>query len=424
MLRPIDRCRLCGGSALEGLLDLGDQALTGIFPRSEAEPVATAPLELVKCADRGGCGLVQLRHTYDLRQLYGRHYGYRSSLNASMVRHLQGKVAELLTRVRPSAGDVVLDIGSNDGTLLKSYPSVPGVTLLGIDPTGLAEYYPPHIRLVPDFFSPAVYHQAVGDRKARVVTSIAMFYDLEAPLEFARAVAEVLADDGVWVFEQSYAPTMLRQTAYDTVCHEHLEYYCLKQIKWIADRAGLVIVDIAFNDINGGSFSVMAAKAGGPHREASARVAELLRAEEEQGLEGLRPWDEFRRRVFAHRDELRAFVDRAIAEGKRIVGYGASTKGNVVLQFCGFTRRQLSCIAEVNEDKYGCFTPGTLIPIVPEQEARASRPDLLLVLPWHFRLPIVKRELPYLALGGRLLMPLPSIEVIDHAAASRLLGPA
>lgn len=411
--RRIDRCRVCGGEELKPLLDLGLQALTGIFPASTTTPVAAAPLELVKCARSDGCGLVQLHHTHDLRDMYGRHYGYRSSLNASMVKHLRDKIDTVLGRVRLAPGDVVLDIGSNDGTLLKSYPPTPGVTLLGIDPTGLAEYYPDSISFVPDFFSAAQYRRIVGARNARVVTSIAMFYDLEAPLEFAREVAGILAPDGVWLFEQSYAPEMLRQNAYDTVCHEHLEYYCLRQVKWILDRAGLKIVDVSFDDTNGGSFAVMAALTGAPYPEASATISSLLAAEEEQGLETAQPWHEFRERVFAHRDELRSFVSRANAEGRRILGYGASTKGNVVLQFCGFGPADIPCIAEVNQDKFGHFTPGTLIPIVSEAEARARRPDLFLVLPWHFRRAIARREAAYLREGGRLVMPLPRIEVLD-----------
>ena len=207
----IQRCRICGRPGLEPILDVGEQALTGVFPRSPAEPVEAGPMELVKCDESaGGCGLVQLRHSYTPEKMYGENYGYRSGLNASMVEHLRRRVRLACELARPGAGDVVLDIGSNDGTTLRAYPDC-GLTLVGMDPTGkkFARFYPPHVRLVPDFFSAARFEQVACGKKARVVTSIAMFYDLESPQDFMAEVHRVLADDGVWVFEQSYCPAKI-----------------------------------------------------------------------------------------------------------------------------------------------------------------------------------------------------------------------
>jgi NDP-4-keto-2,6-dideoxyhexose 3-C-methyltransferase len=411
MYRAIDCCRLCGDSRLEPLIDLGLHALTGVFPREKHAALTKGPLELVKCA--GACGLVQLRHSYELAELYGRNYGYRSSLNRSMVEHLQRRVAKVLEIASPSPGDLVLDIGSNDGTLLRSYPDR-GLALVGIDPTAakFREFYPPNVTVIPHFFSAERFRGALGARKPKVVTSIAMFYDLEAPLEFAREIEQILADDGVWVFEQSYTPTMLAMTAYDTICHEHLEYYCLKQIKWITDRAGLKIVDVELNDVNGGSFAVTVAKARAPIPEATARIAALLAEEERRGLDSLETFHAFKERVFRHRDRLREFIAATKEAGRTILGYGASTKGNVILQFCGLTEWDLPCMAEVNRDKFGCFTPGTGIPIVSEEEARARNPDFFLVMPWHFRAGIVQRESAFLQKGKHLIFPLPELEVV------------
>ena len=220
----ITHCRVSQSQNLVSVLNLGHQALTGVFPSDPSQPVTVGPLELVWCPDSG---LLQLKHTYNAAEMYGDNYGYRSGLNQSMVDHLSNKVT-YLERLNPlRSGDVVVDIGSNDCTTLKAYKTS-GVRRIGIDPTArkFAEYYPADVTLVPDFFSARAY-ETVESRKARIVTSIAMCYDLEAPIEFAKQIETILADDGIWHFEQSYMPAMLRTNSYDTICHEHLEYYSL-----------------------------------------------------------------------------------------------------------------------------------------------------------------------------------------------------
>lgn len=329
-----------------------------------------------------------------------------------MVAHLHSKVADIVSRVQLAAGDLVIDIGSNDSTLLQGYGRC-DIDLVGFDPTGVKflQYYPKHIGLVPDFFSSRNVREQFGSRKAKIITSISMFYDLEDPIDFMSQVCDCLADDGVWVFEQSYMPTMLCMKAYDTVCHEHLEYYGLAQVKWMTDRAGLEIVDVDLNAINGGSFSVMVRKVHGSSAAVPLVVVEMLAAERARGLHTLAPYEQFRQDVFRHRDQLVSFIAAARSEGRTVFGYGASTKGNVILQFCGFSSEDIPCIAEINPDKFGCMTPGTHIPIVSEAEAKSRHPDYLLVLPWHFRDYIVTREAAYIAGGGRLVFPLPDIQV-------------
>lgn len=410
---------MCGNRALDSVFHLGTQALTGVFPKTpEARRTLTSgPLELVKCRVDGGaadsCGLLQMRQSYVAAEMYGDNYGYRSSLNRSMVEHLHAKVRAITGRVALGRGDFVLDIGSNDSTLLRGYPEA-GLNLVGMDPTGakFRAHYPPHIRLVADFFSAAAFAAIADGRKARVVTSIAMFYDLEKPLDFVRQVKEILAPDGIWVFEQSYMPTMLQTGSYDTICHEHIEYYALSQIKWLMDRAGLKILDVERNAVNGGSFSITVGQPGCPYQANDAGIERMLADERKLGLDTMAPYEEFRNRALRHREELTAFVRDVNARGQKIIGYGASTKGNVILQFCGLSMRDLPCIAEVNADKFGAFTPGTNIPIVSEQDAKAGKPDYFLVLPWHFRDNILQREREYLQSGGKLVFPLPGIEVI------------
>lgn len=417
MFDVITRCRICGNPNLVSVLHLGEQHLTGVFPRNRQRQPTCGPLELVKChapEDSAACGLVQLRQSYRLEEMYGMDYGYRSALNQSMVRHLRAKVESLRRLVTLRQGDVVLDIGSNDGTTLSCYPADAGLTLVGIDPTSekFKEYYRSDILRIADFFSAAAFERACPGRKARIVTSIAMFYDLEAPLDFMREVARILAPDGIWHFEQSYLPLMLSQNAYDTICHEHREYYALRQIQWLVERAGLKIVDVETNDVNGGSFGVTVARKDSTMQHNVAAAERMLRMEDANGLQDLSRYAAFAQDVFAHRERLLALLAGIRAEGKTVLGYGASTKGNVILQFCGITAESLPAIAEVNQDKVGAYTPGTLIPIIAESEARARKPDYLLVLPWHFRQNLLEREAAYLQAGGRMIFPLPHIEVV------------
>jgi len=409
MYKKIERCRICGNKNLVCVLDLGEQMLTGVFPQTKGDDITTGPLKLMKCTGGANvCGLLQLEHSYDLGEMYGDNYGYRSRLNASMVEHLHGKVKKILDIVDLCEGDLVVDIGSNDSTTLQAYP-LNGLTLVGIDPTGIkfSNYYPPHIQLIPDFFSSGLLKKRFPDKKVKVVTSFSMFYDLENPMSFMEEIHEVLADDGVWVFEQSYMPTMLKMNSYDTVCHEHLEYYALRQIKWMTDRVGFNITDVEFNDVNGGSFSVTVTKSK-KGIITIPLVQKILEDEHENGLETLKPYNEFALRVVKTKDDLLEFIRAARDEGKTIAALGASTKGNVILQYCGLTELDIQNIGEVNIEKYGCFTPGTWIPIIPEENLLGGKFDYLIVLPWHFRNFFMNNER---LKSETLVFPLPSVEI-------------
>jgi hypothetical protein len=406
----IEGCRVNGSKNLITVLHLGNQTLTGVFPKTKDEQITNGPLELVWCADSG---LLQLNHSYSPSEMYGENYGYRSGLNQSMVDHLTNKVGHLERLVELSIGDTILDIGSNDATTLKAY-SIKNLNRVGIDPTGIkfSSYYPEDIKLVPDFFSESAYKINVK-KSAKIVTSIAMFYDLENPIKFASEVSEVLAPDGVWHFEQSYMPSMLRLNSYDTICHEHLEYYSLDVIQKILSKANMKLIDVSMNNINGGSFAVTAVKNSCKAYKTNAAVIDwLLGQEDRMGLNSPRPYRDFEERVFRHRDDLVRLVRSLVADGKKVLGYGASTKGNVVLQFCGFTASDIPAIVEVNQEKFGRLTPGTHIPIVSEAEALAMQPDYFLVLPWHFKDGILRREKKALASGVKFIFPFPEIEIV------------
>ena len=409
-IKEIERCRISGSSHLVSVLDLGEQYLTGVFPRDSKQPVTSGPLELVWCPDSG---LLQLKHSYSLSEMYGDNYGYRSGLNSAMVAHLSGKVRGLERKQPLVSGDWVLDIGSNDGTLLNAY-TFPGIRRVGMDPTAnkFRKYYAADVEVVTDFFAGDRFLEVSGGRRAKIITSIAMFYDLEDPNAFVRDIARALAPDGIWHFEQSYMPSMLRTNAYDTVCHEHLEYYSLRVISDLLSCHGLRVVNVQMNSVNGGSVAVTAC-----HKEADIASTRpiidwMLQQEENWELHSPKPYRQFEDQVFKHRADLRRLIHTLAADGKLILGYGASTKGNVLLQFCQFGPKQIPAIAEVNQEKVGAYTPGTLIPIISEVEARAMNPDYFLVLPWHFKPGIVQREKDYLAAGGKLIFPLPEIEIV------------
>ncbi|MBW7835272.1 MAG: methyltransferase domain-containing protein [Sphingomonadales bacterium] len=410
MIKNISKCRVCGSDELSPIMSLGEQALTGVFPKRIEDHITSGPLDLVRCSAHDGCGLVQLKQSYDLSEMYGMNYGYRSGLNPSMVRHLQDKVHNIIALDILRDGDLVIDIGSNDATTLRAYPTGK-YQLVGVDPTGIkfSEYYPPEIKLISDFFSSTLIHDFLDGKKAKIITSFSMFYDLEDPVGFAQIIESTLHDEGMWIFEQSYLPAMLQANSFDTICHEHLEFYALRQILYILHKAKLKIVDVEFNDVNGGSFSVTAAKVDSSHEVDHDKINQILATENALGLNSTVAVDTFRHRIDRERASLLNFLTEAKASGKRVCGLGASTKGNVLLQYYGIGQDLIECVGEVNEDKFGSFTPGSLIPIVSEDQVLKTNPDYLLILPWHFRkffefAPRLK--------GRTLVFPLPYFEIV------------
>ena len=409
LYKEITHCRLCQQTKLISILHLGEMKLSGVFP-TPTEKIGGGPLELVYC---DYCSLVQLRHSYDPAEMYGMNYGYKSSLNRSMLTHLYNKVKDLESLVNLAPNDIVLDIGSNDGSTLGFYN--PSARLIGMDPTGIkfASSYRSDIKLIPDFFTANKFKEHFGDAKAKIITSIAMMYDLENPVSFFKDISKILHQDGVWHIEQSYLPLMLKQNAYDTVCHEHIEYYGLKQIEIMASLADLKIIKVDTNGINGGSFNVTMT-----HRANSKFTADipswLSCMEAEAQLTNLDTYTEFKKNIERTATELKQLLAKIRSEGKTVYGYGASTKGNIILQYCGLTRNDIVAFAEVNPDKFGKVTPGTNIPIISEAEARANNPDYFLVFPWHFKDNILERERDFLQNGGKLIFPLPNVEVVEN----------
>ena len=409
-MSELTKCRVCRNGNFYEILDLGVQPLSGVFP-AVGEPESTSgPLKLKRCND---CGLVQLGHSYPLDEMYGDTYGYRSGLNKTMTDHL-GRVARGLIRsLSLDSKDLVVDIGSNDGTFLNNFSSK-GIKCVGIDPTSAkySEFFDKEIVVCNDFFSEGVFAN-LGLKKAKLVTSIAMFYDLEDPIKFARDVNAVLEEGGYWFLEQSYAPWMRKSGAYDTICHEHLEYYSLSDLQNIMREAGFTIVKATTNDINGGSFGILVRKKSGTISMNVDPYVKWLQTQEEKEA-GIESWKLLASTVIERRYSLRTLIEDLKEDGNSISALGASTKGNVLLNFTGLTSAHIDSVGEVNPYKFGRFTPGSHIPIESDEKVLLSNPDYLIFLPWHFRESALRNYDAFLTSGGRMIFPLPNVEVIGY----------
>ena len=409
MVKIIDKCRICGSKNLQTVFSLKNQSLTGVFPETETTKITSGDVTLVKCNDEDSCGLVQLLESYDSSEMYGDSYGYRTGLNPSMESHIQGKISKIVDFCSLTNDDIVIDIGSNDATALHCYPS--NVHRIGVDPTGekFLDFYTDGIELIADFFSKEKLDQHSKDISAKVITSFSMYYDLEDPVAFASDIAQTLTNDGIWVFEQSYLPLMLETNSFDTICHEHLEFYALKQIEFILEKVGLKVIDVELNDINGGSFSVIASKKTGPYNQNIDSINELRQLEKKVNLDSIDCFSDFRHRVKIEQEKFMEFISEARNSGKKVFALGASTKGNVLLQHYGLSSEDIISVGEVNPDKFGCFTPGTLIPIIPESDVLSSNPDYIVILPWHFRDFFLSN--PNLV-GKKIVFPLPEFQIV------------
>jgi NDP-4-keto-2,6-dideoxyhexose 3-C-methyltransferase len=406
----VTACRLCGSRDLDQILDLGYQALASVFPRDGEPDPPKAPLALVRCPH---CGLVQLPCTVPKASLYTYDYGYCSGINATMRGHLLELASWAERRVALRPGDVVLDIGCNDGTLLKGFRGT-GLRRVGIDMIAgkFRDRVPADVLLWEGAFSAASWAESCDGRKASVITTVSVFYDLDSPNEAVAAIASALAPDGVWIIEQAYLWAMIHRCTYDAICHEHVAYYGLTEIEALAAINGLRVFDAALTPCNGGSLRLALCHAGAPYRPEEGRIGHLRRLESAASADSFSVYAAFGAKVSRLRDDLLSFIDSSTRRNKTIFVYGASTKGNTLLQYCGLDASIIAAAAERNPEKFGRRTPGTAIPIVSEETARECQPDYFLVLPWHFRREFIERESAFRSGGGRLVFPLPDFEIV------------
>jgi hypothetical protein len=401
----IKNCRSCKSTKLTKVYSLGKQTLTGIFPPKKNLKITKGELSMLFCKK---CKLLQLEHNFDSNEMYGENYGYMSSLNKSMESHLKLKAISLLKKYNLKTNDCILDIGSNDGTFLSFFSKK--LKLFGCDPTikKFSHLYRKDINKLPYFFSSKYFKE----KKFKLITSIAMFYDLPDPLDFAQQIHSVLDRSGIWHMELSYMPMMIKNRSYDTICHEHLEYYSLKSLKYLLNAANLKIINLSFNQINGGSIELDIAHKKSKFKECKHLINWVLESERVNKYNEIEKQKLFFKECENHKYLLKKLLNTLKKQNKKILGYGASTKGNVLLQYCKIDSKIVDYVAEVNSFKFNKFTPGTNIKIISEKEAKQKKPDYFLVLPWHFKDHIIKREKEYLKKGGKLIFPLPDIEIV------------
>jgi NDP-4-keto-2,6-dideoxyhexose 3-C-methyltransferase len=361
-------------------------------------------MDLVICND---CKFVQLRHTVDSSLMY-KEYWYRSGTNQTMRDHLRSVVEQALS-VRPlKAGDAVIDIGCNDGTLLKAY-TIPGLRRIGVDPSDAVKAIDdPSIAVVNNFFTAKNVEAQLGGKKARIITSISMFYDLDRPHDFLVDIVKCLTEDGLWVVEMNYTGNMIKALGYDMIGHEHLAYYTLRTFERLIQKHGLYINDVNFSAINGGSVRFIC----GFKKQETPLVAATREQELQDGLEEVETYLAFGRRIEEFKQKLIKTLKDIHAQGKKVSVYGASTRGNMILQHCGLTRELLFAAADRNPGKWGLETPGSRIPIRSEEEVRKANPEYMLVLPCYFLPEFIQREKDYLQNGGIFIAPLPKLRLI------------
>lgn len=396
----IKNCRSCGSRELIEITSLGSQYLSD-FVDGDEKP-EQHPLDLILCTN---CTLLQLGQTTPSSSLYNDHYGYRSGVNNTIRADLADVVKQAQERRHLNPEDIVVDIGANDGTLLGNYNSS-GITRVAFEPIAKLAYACEKNAdvVINDFFSYEKFTEKFGDKKAKIITSISMFYDLDEPNQFVSDLAKMLDSDGLLIIQQNYLASMLKQNAYDNVVHEHLEYYSLASLEHLLNRHGLDVVDVELNDINGGSFRC--------YVKQMDNVKRLRIYEEKLKLNNKWTYIMFTHRISQEKKKLREFVRSEVKKGKKFYLYGASTRGNTLIQYCELDNKLITAAVERNPEKWGKKIASLSIPIISEEQARKDKPDYMIVLPWFFKTEFVEREKEYLEAGGHLVFPLPKFEVV------------
>lgn len=419
VIKIYNSCRICKGSSLEDIISLGEQYITSRFPIYGDYSTPKTSITLRLCND---CGLVQLKETTNSNELYEYEYGYRSGISNTMKTHLRLYQEEILGKVyNLQDGDVVLDIGSNDSTMLQYYSNK--LKRIGMDPTGsqFSQFYG-DVELVPTYFTFDNFTEKYKEQKCKIVSSISMFYDLPDPVQFAKDIYNILEDDGIWTCEQSYLLTMLKMNSIDTICHEHLEYYALSQVKRIADMANFKIIDVLFNACNGGSFRVYFAKKSSlQYNEARELISVILKEEQEYGIMNKEIYNTFMDNCDREVKYLKTFIENVNKNGKKVYIYGASTKGNCLLQYANIGEMDVKYAVERNLNKVGKMT-STGIEIISEETMRMNPPDYLLCLPYHFKEEILNRETEFLEGGGQFIFPFPKFEILGSKPKLLITG--
>lgn len=402
-------CRMCSSPEFTPLFSLGTQYVNNFINKDDLHKCIKAPLDLVMCQQ---CSLVQLNHTAPQELLYAGFYWYKSGVTDTMKKALREITEKAEQLFELKAGDVVLDIGSNDGTLLRSY-AVPGLITVGVEPAkNLAEEGKVGItNFINDFWTQQNYTTVI-QKKAKVITAIGMFYDMEDPHQFVADAAKVLTNNGVFIAQLMCLKNMLDTNDVGNICHEHLEFYSFASLEFLFNKNGLEIFDVEINDVNGGSYRVYARKNGSTLSIPGGMEHVKKIRDSEKGLQGKEVYDDFFQRLEENKQKCVDFIKQEVAKGKKVWVYGASTKGNVILQYYGLDHTLITGASERSSFKWGKYTVGSMIPIYSEEEARKAQPDYFLVLPYAFFKEFYEREKDWRSKGGKFIVPLPEFRVV------------
>ena len=403
----VKECRICKKKNIKKLFSLGEMCFTGKFP-SINQKIEKKPVTLIICKN---CELVQLGHNFDLKYLYGPDYGYRTGINKTMLNHVSNVVKNLSKKTQLKKNDLVLDIASNDGSLLKFYKK--NIITFGIDPI-LQKYIKEYKKInykIADFFSASkITH--FTKKKFKIITALSVFYDAADPNKFIKDVKKLLSRDGIFLLEFADLASIVKNKMFDTICHEHLEYYSTKVILNLCKENNLRIFDIKKNDINGASKQYFICHAGSKYKNNLKLINSILNFEKKLKLSDEKTYKHFIANINKSKNKLYNFLKKEKKLGKKIHGYGASTKGNVLLQYYKIDNKMVDFVAERNKNKFNLYTPGTDIKIISEVLSRFYKPDYYLVLPWHFKSEILAREKEIRKKGTKFIFPLPELKII------------
>ena len=410
------KCRNCKNKNLKKVIFLGKQVVSSIFPEKKKKNSKKYSLDLYECKK---CKLVQLGKSIPLGNMYGETYGYRSSLSKLMVNHLYQKYLKLKKIIKLKNYSNILDIGSSDSTFLNFFSNEKkNYNCFGIDPSAkkYSNYYNNDVNLIVDYFSAEAVNSRIKklklkNKKFKLISSFAMFYDIDDPNKFCKDIHKLLEKNGIWILEMSHFPMLLSNLTYDQICHEHVTYYTLNVFKKIAEKNKLKVIDFSFNIINGGSIEIVCA----PNK--SKIKANLKKIKNQILLENRianKDYSKFNLRVDNIKKTTNLLLDNIKSAKKSLIGYGAATKGNIVLNHCNIGSDKISLICDENQEKFGRYTPGTNIKIISKKEMRKRNPDYLLVLIWSFKSEVIKQEIKYIKKGGKLIFHLPFLHIVDR----------
>ena len=414
-IKKIEQCRICQNNNLKHILGLGNQHLVDFLDNKE-DINYVAPLELVLCSKKdNGCGLLQLQHTVPPDLLY-RKFWYKSGVNQTIRDDLKDIVRKAEKKIDLYDGDFVIDIGANDGTLLRFYNNS-SLKLIGFEPATnlMEEASSGTFKIFNEYFNSRIFEESFGNKKAKIITSISIFYDLDNPHDFVEDIAKILDENGIWILQMNYLVTMLENFAFDNIVHEHLEYYSLQSLEHLLDKHGLEVFDVEQNNINGGSIRAFIKFKDSKKFSISKRVDDVIAYETKIGLSDEKTYLDFAEQIKSLKQQTCKFIKDEIDNGRKFYVYGASTRGNTLLQYYGLNSQFIQAASERNPAKWGKYIVGSMIPIISEEQARLEKPDYFLVLPWYFADEFVSREKKFLEGGGKFLIPLPQFKLIDSS---------